>query len=66
VLGIGGSLVREKPWTILLSLLFTVAPMVTAGNYFRELAFAWYWGNKNRPAVCFTGEPAGAVQEVVL
>jgi predicted metal-dependent phosphoesterase TrpH len=61
VLGIGGSLVRNKPWTVLLALLFTVAPMVTAGNYFRELAFAWYWGNKNRPV-----EPAGAPQEIVL
>jgi hypothetical protein len=61
VLGIGQSLVREKPWTVLLSPLFTVAPMVTAGNYFRELAFAWYWGNKNRPV-----EPASAVQGVVL
>jgi len=67
VLGIGGSLVREKPWTVLLSLLFTVAPMVTAGNYFRELAFAWYWGTKHRPAVCFTRvEPASAVQEIIV
>ena len=41
--------------------------MVTAGNYFRELAFAWYWGNKNRPTVCFTrAEPASAVQEIIL
>ena len=61
VLGIGASLVKSNPWTVLLGLLFAAAPMVTAGNYFRELAFAWYWGNRERPV-----EPAGAVPEVVL
>jgi hypothetical protein len=37
--------------------------VVTFGNYIRELAFAWYWGQKNRPR-----EPAGlaAVSEVLL
>jgi len=60
VCGIGASLLREKVWMSAFSGLFAVAPMVTAANYFRELAFAWYWGNKNRPV-----EPAG-ISEVVL
>ena len=34
--------------------LFAAAPIVTLGNYFRELVFAWYWGQRNRPV-----EPAG-------
>jgi predicted metal-dependent phosphoesterase TrpH len=54
VLGIGGSLVKEKPAMLLASALFAAAPMVTLANYMRELAFAWYWGQKNRPE-----EPAG-------
>jgi predicted metal-dependent phosphoesterase TrpH len=49
VLSIGGSLFREKPWFTLGVGLFALAPVVTLGNYFRELAFAWYWGQKNRP-----------------
>jgi predicted metal-dependent phosphoesterase TrpH len=61
VWGIGGSLVRSNPWMALLALLFAAAPLVTAGNYFRELAFAWYWGIRNRPS-----EPAGAAPEVVV
>jgi hypothetical protein len=60
VCGIGGSLLREKVWMSAFCGLFAVAPMVTAANYFRELAFAWYWGNKNRPV-----EPAG-ISEAVL
>ena len=49
VLSIGGSLLREKPWFTLGVGLFALAPVVTLGNYFREMAFAWYWGQKNRP-----------------
>ena len=60
VLGIGGSLVAEKPWMGAFAGLFAVAPVVTLGNYFREVAFAWYWGQKNRPV-----EPIG-LPEVVL
>lgn len=49
VLSIGGSLLREKPLLTLGVGLFALAPLVTLGNYFREMAFAWYWGQKNRP-----------------
>jgi predicted metal-dependent phosphoesterase TrpH len=61
VLGIGASLIRTNPRMLLASGLFAAAPVVTFGNYIREIAFAWYWGQKNRPA-----EPAGAASEVSL
>jgi predicted metal-dependent phosphoesterase TrpH len=61
VLGIGGSLVRTEPWMALLSGLFAVAPVVTLGNYIREMAFSWYWGQKNRPT-----EPAGILPEAAV
>lgn len=61
VLGIGTSLIRSNPRMALASGLFAAAPVVTFGNYLREVAFAWYWGQKNRPA-----EPAGAASEAVL
>jgi hypothetical protein len=54
VWGIGASLLKATPVMSLASPLFAVAPMVTFGNYIRELAFAWYWGQKNRPQ-----EPSG-------
>jgi predicted metal-dependent phosphoesterase TrpH len=63
VWGIGASLVRTTPGMALLAALFAAVPMVTFGNYVRELAFAWYWGQKNRPQ-----EPAGlaAVSDALL
>lgn len=54
VLGIGASLIREVPAMLLAFPIFAVAPIVTLGNYVRELAFASYWGQKNRG-----GESAG-------
>jgi predicted metal-dependent phosphoesterase TrpH len=60
VLGIGSSLIRSKPAMILASGLFAAAPVVTFGNYLREVVFAWYWGQKNQPV-----EPAGAASEVM-
>jgi predicted metal-dependent phosphoesterase TrpH len=60
VCGIGVSLIRDTPWMGLCAGLFAAAPMVTLANYFRELVFAWYWGQRNRPV-----EPAG-LSEVVL
>jgi predicted metal-dependent phosphoesterase TrpH len=54
VWGIGASLLKATPAMALASPLFAVAPVVTLGKYIRELAFAWYWGQKNRPQ-----EPAG-------
>lgn len=65
VLGIGVSLVKTKPWMLLCAALFAVAPMVTAGNYVREAAFAWRWRQRNRnlgPG----GIPAVASGEVAL
>ncbi len=50
VLGIGVSLVKTKPWMLLCAALFAVAPMVTAGNYVREAAFAWRWRQRNQNA----------------
>ena len=61
VLSIGGSLIRNVPWMALGAVLFAAAPMVTLAHYFRELAFAWYWGHKNR-----TVEPTGVVPETGL
>ena len=55
---IGISLVRTERWMIAFSALFAVAPAVTFGNYVRELAFAWYWGQRNRPV-----EPSGITEE---
>src|SRR5579863_2092022 len=61
VFAIGGSLIRTTPWMALCAGLFAVAAAVTLANYFREMAFAWYWGQKNRPE-----EPVGVAPEVVL
>ena len=41
--------------------LLAAAPVFTLANYFREVAFAWYWGQKNRP-----DNPVGVTPEVVL
>jgi predicted metal-dependent phosphoesterase TrpH len=57
---IGASLMRDKLWMGAFGGLFAVAPVITFANYVRELAFAWYWGQKNRPV-----EPAG-LTEVAL
>jgi hypothetical protein len=65
VLGIGASLVRTNPAMALAGGLFACAPIVTFGNYIREVAFAWYWGQKNRP-VEPAGAPAGAASEAGL
>jgi predicted metal-dependent phosphoesterase TrpH len=43
VLGIGSSLVREHPWTIVLSPLMLAIPLVTLANYFCELSFHARW-----------------------
>ena len=59
VFAIGGSLIQTTPWMALCSGLFALAPVITLGNYFRELAFAWYWGQKNR-----TQEPVGVSTEI--
>ena len=43
VLGIGSSLVRERPWTVVLTPLMLAVPLVTLANYFRELSFHARW-----------------------
>jgi predicted metal-dependent phosphoesterase TrpH len=61
VLDIGTSLIRATPWMALGAGLFTLAPIVTLANYVREMAFAWYWGQRNKPE-----DPVGVTPEVVL
>ncbi len=58
VFAIGGSLIRATPWMALCAGL-ALAPALA--NYFREMAFAWYWGQKNRP-----DNPVGVAPEAVL
>lgn len=50
VLGIGGRLVRECPWTIALSPLMLAIPLVTLANYFCELNFHARWSRALWPA----------------
>jgi predicted metal-dependent phosphoesterase TrpH len=50
VLGIGGSLVSERPWTIALTPLMLVVPLVTLANYFCELGFQSRWSRVLWPA----------------
>ena len=49
VCGIGGSLIQARPWMLLASALFAAAPVVTLGNYLREIAFVWKWGSRHAP-----------------
>jgi predicted metal-dependent phosphoesterase TrpH len=58
---IGVSLVRAVPPMTLCAGLFALAPVVTLANLFRETAFAWYWGQRNRDA-----DPVGVSPEVAL
>jgi predicted metal-dependent phosphoesterase TrpH len=46
VCSIGGSMVREKPWTAILSPLMAFVPVITIVNYLMELSFAARWGNR--------------------
>jgi len=50
VLGIASSLVRERPWAIVLSPLMLAVPLVTLGNYFCELSFHARWSRAMWPA----------------
>lgn len=50
VLGIGSSLVRERPWTVLLTPFMLAVPLVTLGNYIRELGFRARWSRVVWPA----------------
>ena len=50
VLGIGSSLVRERPWTVVLTPLMLAVPLVTLANYFCELNFRARWSRAIWPA----------------
>jgi predicted metal-dependent phosphoesterase TrpH len=50
VLGIGSSLVRERPWAVVLTPLMLVVPLVTLVNYFCELGFHARWSRAVWPA----------------
>ena len=50
VLGIGSSLVRERPWTVVLTPLMLAVPLVTLVNYFCELGFHARWTRSLWPA----------------
>ncbi len=50
VLGIGGSLVRDCPWAVVLTPLMLVVPVVTLVNYFCELSFRARWSRTMWPA----------------
>jgi hypothetical protein len=52
---------RATPWMGLFAFLLPIAPAITLGHYFKELAFAWYWGQRNRPE-----NPVGVAPEVIL
>jgi predicted metal-dependent phosphoesterase TrpH len=66
VFAIGGSLIRATPWMGLFAALFAVAPAVTLANYFREMAFAWYWGQSHNRETRMPENPVGIAPEVVL
>jgi predicted metal-dependent phosphoesterase TrpH len=46
VWGIGASMVREKPWTAILTPLMAFVPAITIVNFLMELSFAAKWGNR--------------------
>jgi predicted metal-dependent phosphoesterase TrpH len=46
VWAIGASMVREKPWTAILTPLMALVPAIIAVNYLTELSFAAKWGNR--------------------
>jgi predicted metal-dependent phosphoesterase TrpH len=51
VCSIGGSMVREKPWTAILTPLMAFVPAITIVNFLMELSFAAKWGARMAPLV---------------
>src|SRR5208283_1478766 len=43
---IGASMVREKPWTAILTPLMAAVPAVMIVNFLMELSFAAKWGSR--------------------
>ncbi len=63
VWAIGASMIGERPWTLLLSPLMAAAPLVTLGNFLREVSFERKWSrtlglHTARPAMEPLSEPA--------
>jgi predicted metal-dependent phosphoesterase TrpH len=50
VCAIGGSMVAEKPWTVMLTPLMAFVPAITIVNYLMELSFAAKWGARTAGA----------------
>jgi predicted metal-dependent phosphoesterase TrpH len=51
VCAIGGSMVREKPWTAVLTPLMALIPAITIVNFLMELSFAAKWGGRLKTPV---------------
>jgi predicted metal-dependent phosphoesterase TrpH len=51
VCSIGGSMVREKPWTAILAPLMVFVPAITIVNFLMELSFAQKWGSSVKTPV---------------
>jgi predicted metal-dependent phosphoesterase TrpH len=51
VCSIGASMVREKPWTAILTPLMVFVPAITIVNFLMELSFAQKWGSSIRTPV---------------
>jgi predicted metal-dependent phosphoesterase TrpH len=51
VCSIGGSMVREKPWTAILTPLMVFVPAITIMNFLMELSFAQKWASSVKTPV---------------
>jgi predicted metal-dependent phosphoesterase TrpH len=51
VCGIGTSFIRSRPWTAPAAGIMALIPLITLGNYFREVGFACYWGQRHTSPV---------------
>ncbi|HWE53126.1 MAG TPA: PHP-associated domain-containing protein [Bryobacteraceae bacterium] len=47
VFGIGGSFLKSRPWLLPAGAIMALAPVIILGNYFREVGFAWHWGQRH-------------------
>jgi len=47
VCGIGVSFIKARPLAGFAAGIMAFAPVITLGNYIREVGFAWYWGQRN-------------------
>lgn len=62
VLGIGASLMRERPWTVVLAPFLLAVPLVTLANYFSELSFHARWSRAIWPSLTTTPDCTEAVE----